>query len=105
MGQVLHASATRPERLVFFGSSFSEHRAECSLLSLLAALFFREVQFVWSSSLDLHFIERLAPDIALAEMPERFLTRCPDDDFDLGLHGERVVRAWAAPHSAAAASV
>jgi alginate O-acetyltransferase complex protein AlgJ len=89
-----NASAQRPERVVLFGSSFSEYRAECSLLTFLAALFFREVHFVWSSSLDLDFIAGLAPDLALLEMPERFVTQCPADRFDVAGHAARVVRDW-----------
>ncbi len=76
----------RPERLVLFGSSFSDHRAECGLLTFLAALFFREVHFVWSTDLDLTLIGQLAPDIAVVEMPERFLTTCPADQFNLHAH-------------------
>jgi hypothetical protein len=87
-------AAERPERLVLFGTSFSEYRADCSLVTFLAALFFREVHFVWSTSLDLGFIERLAPDFALLEMPERFLTACPDDRFDVIEYGRLAVEAW-----------
>jgi len=89
-------AAERAERLVLFGTSFSEYRADCSLLTFLAALFFREVHFVWSTDLDLGFIERLAPDFALLEMPERFLTACPSDRFDVIAYGERAAAAWPA---------
>ena len=82
------------ERLVLFGTSFSEYRLECSLLTFLAALFFREVHFVWSTDLDLDFIAALQPDIALLEMPERFLTHCPADSFDLAAHARHVVAGW-----------
>ena len=92
-------AAERPERLVLFGSSFSEYRADCSLLTFLAALFFHEVHFVWSSDLDTGFIERLAPDMALIEMPERFLTHCPRDCFDLASHASMVSAAWLAAHT------
>ena len=71
------------QRLLLFGSSFSEYRLACSLLSLQAALTFAEVHFVWSSDLDLGLIDRITPDLALLELPERFLTHCPRDDFDL----------------------
>ena len=84
-------SAPRPERVVLFGSSFSDYRAECSLLSFLAAITFAEVYFVWSADLDLGLITRIAPDIALLEMPERFLTHCPRDDFDLVAHEDAVL--------------
>lgn len=84
-------TAERAERLVLFGSSFSDHRAECGLLTFLAALFFREVHFIWSTDLDLALIARIAPDIALLEMPERFLTQCPADRFDLAAHEQAVL--------------
>ncbi|MCW3476087.1 hypothetical protein [Limobrevibacterium gyesilva] len=93
-----NSAAQRPERVVLFGSSFSEYRADCSLLTFLAALFFREVHFVWSSALDLGFIERLAPDLALIEMPERFITACPDDAFDVEAYGAQAAQAWMAAH-------
>jgi hypothetical protein len=79
-----NSAAQIDERLLLFGSSFSDHRIECSLLTFVAALFFREIHFVWSANLDLPLIERLQPDRVLIEMPERFLTACPPDDFDLG---------------------
>jgi hypothetical protein len=84
------------ERLLLFGSSFSDHRAECSLLLFVAALFFREVHFVWSANLDVGLIELLAPDRVLIEMPERFLTICPADDFDLATYQAETVARWAA---------
>jgi hypothetical protein len=87
-------AAPRDERLLLFGSSFSDHRAECSMLTFVACLFFREVYFVWSANLDTGLIERIAPDRVLIEMPERFLTSCPDDDFDLVAHEQRVVARW-----------
>jgi hypothetical protein len=87
-------AAQMDERLVLFGSSFSDYRAECSLLTFVAALFFREVHFVWSASLDIGLIERLAPDRVLIEMPERFLTVCPADDFDLAAHAAAAVASW-----------
>jgi hypothetical protein len=85
---VAYANEAAPlrERLVLFGSSFSDYRAECSLLTFIAALFFREVHFVWSTSLDVGLIESIAPDRVMIEMPERFLTACPTDEFDLAAH-------------------
>jgi hypothetical protein len=87
-------AAPLAERLLLFGSSFSDHRAECSLLTFIAALFFREVHFVWSANLDTGLIARLAPDRVLIEMPERFLTTCPADDFDLAATEAEVTARW-----------
>ncbi len=84
-------AAPHQARVVLFGSSFSDYRAECSLLSFLAAISFTEVHFVWSADLDLGLITRIAPDIAILEMPERFLTHCPRDEFDLTAHEDAVL--------------
>ena len=89
-----NSAAQLPERLVLFGSSFSDYRAECSLLTFVATLFFREVHFVWSTSLDIPLIERLAPDRVLIEMPERFITTCPSDEFDLVSYGAVTTANW-----------
>jgi hypothetical protein len=96
-------SAERPERVVLFGSSFSEYRAECSLLTFLATLFYREVHFVWSSSLDFGFIRRIKANLVIVEMPERFLTVSPSDTFDLADHEARVVATWESRHATATA--
>lgn len=99
-----NTAAPRPERVVLFGSSFSEYRAECTLLSFLAAITFAEVHFVWSADLDLGLIRRIAPDIALLEMPERFLTHCPRDDFDLAAHEQLVLARYEGAPGASSSS-
>ncbi len=100
-----NTAAPRPERVVLFGSSFSEYRAECTLLSFMAAITFAEVHFVWSADLDLGLIRRIAPDIALLEMPERFLTHCPRDDFDLAAQEALVLARYeGAPGSSSSSS-
>ncbi len=55
------AEAADPRRLVLFGDS-SAHFAPFLLTGLLAESF-REVHFVWSSSLDWSYIEAVKPDI------------------------------------------
>ena len=95
-----NTAAQCDERLMLFGSSFSDHRAECSLLTFVAALFFREVHFIWSADLDLGLIERIAPDRVLIEMPERFLTACPADNFDLDTYAATVTARWAGSQQA-----
>jgi hypothetical protein len=89
-----HPAAPLGLRLMLFGSSFSDYRLECSLLTFCAALFFREVHFVWSASLDERLIAELAPDAVAIEMPERFLTTCPDDRFDVMAHAAQLVANW-----------
>ncbi|WP_091972672.1 alginate O-acetyltransferase AlgX-related protein [Methylobacterium gossipiicola] len=70
-----------PRTVVLFGDSYA-HFAPIMLTGLLAETF-REVHFVWSSSLDWTYIESVRPDLLLFEMAERFLTRVPDDRFDI----------------------
>ena len=72
-----------PRRVVLFGDSYA-HFTPILLTGLLAESF-AEVHFVWSSSLDWAYVERVAPDILLFELAERFLARLPADDFDVAL--------------------
>lgn len=73
--------AADPRRVVLFGDSCA-HFAPILLTGLIAESF-AEVHFVWSSSLDWGYIERVRPDILLFELAERFLARLPGDDFDV----------------------
>lgn len=73
--------AADPRRVVLFGDSYA-HFAPILLTGLLAESF-SEVHFVWSSSLDWAYVERVRPDILLFELAERFLARLPTDDFDV----------------------
>lgn len=73
-----------PRTLVLFGDSHA-HFAPIMLTGLLAESF-REMHFVWSSSLDWAYVERVRPDILMFEMAERFLTRLPADDFDVAAY-------------------
>ncbi len=73
--------AADPRRVVLFGDSYA-HFAPILLTGLLAESF-AELHFVWSSSLDWAYIERVRPDILLFELAERFLARLPADDFDV----------------------
>lgn len=69
------------KKVILFGDSFSEYRT--TLLSGMLAETFEEFHFVWSTSLDYSYIERVKPDIVLSECAERFMARVPADDFDL----------------------
>lgn len=93
-----NAAAPDPRRLVLFGDSCA-HFAPILLTGYLAESF-AEVHFVWSSSLDWGYIERVRPDILLFELAERFLARLPADDFDVRAGhraGKRPVRPQDAP--------
>jgi hypothetical protein len=88
------------ERVVLFGSSFSESGPEGGYLTFLFSLFFREVHFIWSNNLDYGYVVRQRPDRVFIEMPERFPTMCPADDFDVEAYGAAVARKWHAANDA-----
>lgn len=75
------SSSADPRRLMIFGDSNS-HFDPIELTGMLAETF-REVHFVWSSSLDWRLIEEVRPAILIAEIAERFLKRVVDDKFDV----------------------
>jgi hypothetical protein len=74
-------NSPNPEKVVLFGDSFSEYRPH--LLTGTLAETFREVHFVWSTSLDNKYIENNKPDVVITEIVERFMPRVPTDKFDL----------------------
>ncbi|MDP4023520.1 hypothetical protein Q8W71_12855 [Methylobacterium sp. NEAU 140] len=76
-----NARATDPRRVVLFGDSFSHVMPY--MLTIQLAETFRELHFVWSTSLDWSYIERVRPDLVLTEVAERFMAQVPDDRFDL----------------------
>lgn len=76
-----------PRRLLVYGDSFA-HYEPYHLTGILAETF-RQVHYVWSTSLDWRHVERVAPDILLTEIAERFLTRVPDDRWDVAAEAER----------------
>jgi hypothetical protein len=82
------------EDVVLFGSSCSEYRLEASLLTAIFAHYFRTVHFIWSTSLDLDYIARHHPHLVVAEMPERFLTECPDDSFCVEVQASPLAARW-----------
>ncbi|WP_232630734.1 alginate O-acetyltransferase AlgX-related protein [Methylobacterium sp. Leaf118] len=75
------AEGVDPRRVVLFGDSYS-HFAPILLTAHLTQSF-AEVHFLWSSSLDWGYLERVRPDIVIGQMAERFMFRVPDDRFDL----------------------
>lgn len=75
------APTADPRRLVLFGDSYS-HFAPSMLMIMLAETF-REVHFVWSTSIDWRYVERTLPDILVTQIAERFMFQVPDDSFDL----------------------
>ncbi len=93
-------SAQIKEAVMIFGTSFSEYRLEPSLLTAIFAYFFETVHFVWSTSLDFDYIRRHSPHLVLAEMPERFLTYCPDDRLEIESFSAERIQQWRAARSA-----
>lgn len=89
-----------PRRLVLFGDSCA-HYTPIFLTGFLAESFC-EVHFIWSSSIDWGYVERVKPDILIVEMAERFLSRLPDDRFDLAASDESFVPPPRAETAAAA---
>ena len=74
---------TAPVRqcIMLFGDSFSEYRTH--LITGLLAETFYEVDFIWSTSLDFSMIADRRPDVVLLAMTERFMSRLPDDSFNV----------------------
>ncbi|KQT47784.1 hypothetical protein ASG52_10995 [Methylobacterium sp. Leaf456] len=72
---------TDPRKVVLFGDSYA-HFAPIMLTALIAETF-AEVHFIWSSSLDWHYLERVRPDLVIGQVAERFMFQLPDDRFDL----------------------
>jgi len=83
VGCMVHNHNDQPQaiakRVVLFGDSFCEFRPH--LLTAMLSETFRDVHFVWSTSLDWDFIAALKPDIVITEIAERFVNRLPKDDF------------------------
>jgi hypothetical protein len=76
-----NARATDPRCLVLFGDSFAHVMPY--MLTIMLAETFREVHFIWSTSLDWSYIARVRPDIVLSEVAERFMVQVPDDSFSV----------------------
>ncbi len=81
------APGTDPRRVVLFGDSYA-HFAPIMLTALVAETF-AEVHFVWSSSVDWRYLERVRPDLVIGQVAERFMFQMPDDRFDLDAYAER----------------
>lgn len=86
-----------PRTVVLFGDSYA-HFAPIMLSGLIAETF-REVHFIWSSSIDWTYVANVKPDLLLFEIAERFLVRLPDDSFDIASYqkGEHLAEAAPAP--------
>jgi len=70
-----------PQKIILFGDSFSEYRPV--LLTGLLAETFKEVHYVWSTSIDFDYVWSIMPDIVITEIVERFMPQVPGDNFKL----------------------
>ena len=85
-----HADAI-DAKVILFGDSFSEYRP--NLLTGMLAETFRELHFIWSTSLDNSYINNTRPDIVISESAERFMTKLPADDFNLEEYSTKKLKA------------
>lgn len=84
--------APNAHRVLLFGDSFSSQRG--NLLTAMLAETVREVDFVWSSSIDWGYVRSVRPDIVVYEICERFMALRPNDRFDLRLtEAKQIARA------------
>jgi len=70
-----------PRRVLVFGDSYSHFAGQ--MLTVMLAETFREVDFVWSTSIDWGYVERTKPDVLITEVAERFMWQAPDDQFEV----------------------
>lgn len=73
--------APNAKKVILFGDSFSEYRPH--LLTGLLAETFKEVHFIWSTSIDFNYVWSQQPDIVITEIVERFMPQVPTDNFSL----------------------
>jgi hypothetical protein len=75
------APTAADKKILIFGDSYASQRPD-SLTGMLAETA-REVEFIWSSSLDWGYIKRARPDVVVYELVERFMTVLPKDSLNL----------------------
>jgi alginate O-acetyltransferase complex protein AlgJ len=73
--------APNKEKVILFGDSFSEYRP--LLLTGLLAETFKEVHYVWSTSIDFDYVWANKPHIVITEIVERFMPQVPSDKFSI----------------------
>lgn len=72
-----HENAPLDLRVMACGNSFFERGSRCTGLSWWFKHLCREFHFVWSKELDYEYVERVKPDLVIAQTIERFLTVVP----------------------------
>ena len=76
-----------PRRIVVFGDSYAHHapNSPVSTLTPFLADTFREVHFLWSTSIDWSYLDTVRPDFVLGEIAERFMIEIPIRGFRIDL--------------------
>ena len=88
-----NAAGVARKKILIFGDSSSN--IGTNVLTGMLAECARNVEFIWSSSLDWDYIERSRPDVVVYELVERFMTILPDDKRSLPRRFDRQSRgAW-----------
>jgi alginate O-acetyltransferase complex protein AlgJ len=75
------APTAAQKKILIFGDSSASQRPD--LLTGMLAETVAEVEFIWSSNFDWHYIRRMKPDLVVYDMAERFLTKLPRDRLNL----------------------
>ncbi len=83
-------NAHNPQKVILFGDSFSEYRPH--LLTGLLCETFREVHYIWSTSIDCDYVRSQRPDIVITEIVERFMPQVPSDNFSLQAYVQRKLK-------------
>lgn len=94
-------AAPDPRRLVVFGDSYAHHTAHphTGTLTPMLADTFREVHFLWSTSIDWTYLARVRPDFVLSEIAERFMVDLPQRGFTIERLAQLAIeRKLAGPH-------
>lgn len=84
--------ALDPRKLVLFGDSYSEYRPH--LLTGMFAETFAETHFIWSSSIDWQYVDKVKPDFVITELAERFMNTTPDDNFRVDAFAQERVKQY-----------
>ncbi len=74
----LNSEPVYNKSILIFGNSFFEKCPSWGITPIFSALF-RETHFVWSADIAYEIVDRVLPDIVIAQTCERFLCRVPSN--------------------------
>ena len=77
--RVVYANPGAPvqKKVVAFANSFFELGVEANRISWWMSRWFSEFHFIWTPEIDYDYIDKVKPDIVIAQTIERFLVRAP----------------------------